>query len=125
MEKVVTIGVLSTILVLGFAMWGMPQYNVYSKRLSGMAEYEQAQQNRKVRILESEAKLEANKLDALAEIERAKGVAEANRIIADSLGGSEGYLRWRYIEMLEQSADNQIIYIPTEATLPLLEAGKR
>ena len=59
---------------------------------------------------------------------RAQGVAQANKIIADSLGGPEGYLRWRYIEMLQetsQAGGHQIIYIPTEAGLPLLEAGRR
>jgi len=52
---------------------------------------------------------------------------QANRIIADSLGGAEGYLRWRYIEMLENTSEGgrDVIYVPTEAGLPILEAGKR
>ena len=57
------------------------------------------------------------------EVERAKGVAEANRIVADGLGGPEGYLRYLYIEHLAQS-QGQIIYVPTEGGLPILEAGR-
>jgi len=35
--------------------------------------------------------------------------------------------RWRYIEMLENTSGSgrDVIYIPTEAGLPILEAGKR
>ncbi len=72
--------------------------------------------------------LESSKLTAQAEVERAKGVAEANTIIADGLGGAEGYLRWRYIEMLEETGKREggrtIIYVPTEANLPILEARR-
>lgn len=51
-------------------------------------------------------------------------MAEANRIVADGLGGPEGYLRYLNIEHLAQS-QGKIIYIPTEEGLPILEAGKR
>ena len=76
------------------------------------------------RGIEAEAKLESAKLLAQAEVERAKGVAEANRIVADGLGGPEGYLRYLYIENLSAS-QGQIIYVPTEGGLPILEAGRR
>lgn len=48
--------------------------------------------------------------------------------MAQSLGGPENYLRWAYIDMLKETADQQdrqIIYIPTEAGMPILEAGQR
>lgn len=61
---------------------------------------------------------------AQAEIERAKGVAEANKIIGDSLKGNEAYLRYLWIHSLENT-QNSVIYVPTEANLPILEAGKR
>jgi hypothetical protein len=50
-----------------------------------------------------------------------------NKIIADGMGGPEGYLRWKYIEMLEDTSNSPgktIIYVPTEGGLPLLEAGR-
>ena len=50
------------------------------------------------------------------------------RIMAQALGGPEAYLRWSYINMLQETAGKegrQTIYIPTEAGMPILEAGQR
>ena len=104
-----------------------PQYGVYTQRMQGEAELARAESNRQIKVREAQALLDASKLTAQAEVERARGVAQANQIIADSLGGPEGYLRWRYIEMLENTGSNgrDVIYVPTEANLPILEAGKR
>jgi len=102
-----------------------PQYNVWAQRLAGEARLEEAKSSRQIAVQEAQASFDAADFTAKAEVRRAQGVAEANKIIADSLGGSEGYLRWRYIEMLENSDSGvTIIYIPTEAGLPILEAGR-
>lgn len=93
------------------------------KEISGKKLLAEAEWDRKIQIADAKAKAEAAKALAQVEIERAKGVAEANRIIGDSLRGNEGYLRYLWIDKLHQG--NQVIYIPTEAGLPLLEAGKR
>jgi hypothetical protein len=101
-----------------------PKYRVYSATMDGEAEYAQAEQNRRITVLEAESKLEAAKSLANAEVERAKGVAQANAIIGESLKNNESYLRWLWIENLDKG-NNSVIYIPTEAGLPILEAGKR
>lgn len=88
----------------------------------GQALLLKAENEKKVAIEEAKAKLESAKMLAAAEIERAKGVAEANKIIGDSLKNNESYLRYLFIDKLGQS---DTIYIPTEAGLPILEAGKR
>tara|TARA_R110002124_G_scaffold98723_1_gene244344 strand:- start:1219 stop:1620 length:402 start_codon:yes stop_codon:yes gene_type:complete len=114
--------------ILGIAMVGMPTYNVYSKQMKGKAAYEEAVQNRRIRVLEAQAALDSAQLTAQAEVARARGTNEANRIMAESLGGPDNYLRWAYINMLQETAgqgDRQVIYIPTEAGLPILEAGRR
>lgn len=105
-------------------MFGLPQYSVYRQGLAGKAELSRAEYNRKIAILEAEAAKESASLLAEVEITRAKGVAEANKIIGNSLNGNEAYLRWLWINNLEKSS-GQVIYIPTEAGLPILEAGKR
>lgn len=120
---IVAIGV-SLVVIIPFAMWGIPQYNIYSKRLKGEAFLQQAQYDRQIAVAEAHAKMESAKLLAQAEVERAKGVAQANKIIGDSLQGNEIYLKYLWVNNLENSK-NQVIYIPTEANLPLLEAGKR
>lgn len=120
---VVGIGVGISVLA-GAWFWIAPKYRVWSAEQTGMAEFVQAEQNRKIAVLEAESKLEAAKSLALAEVERAKGVAEANKIIGESLKGNDAYLRWQWIQNLEEG-NNAVIYIPTEAGLPILESGKR
>ncbi|API58559.1 membrane protease subunit [Tardibacter chloracetimidivorans] len=109
---------------VGGCMAFYPQYNVYSSRMAGQAQLAEAEGNRQIAVRAAMAKRDSAKMEADAEIIRAKGVAEANRIVAQGLGGPEGYLRYLYINNLENSK-GQIIYVPTEAGLPILEAGKR
>lgn len=97
---------------------GMKRKEIEGKKLLAEAEW-----SKKIQIADAIAKREAAKALAEVEIERAKGVAEANRIIGDSLQGNEGYLRYLWIDKLGKG--NQVIYVPTEASLPILEAGKR
>lgn len=124
-----TIGtIVAVILVAALMLIGLPTYNVYSKTMAGKAAYEQAVQDRRIRVLEAQAALDSAQLTAQAEIARARGTNEANRIMAESLGGPDNYLRWSYIHMLEETAGKQgreVIYIPTEAGMPILEAGRR
>lgn len=111
---------------IGGVMWGYPQYKVYSQRLAGEAALAEAESSREIKVREAKALLDSAEYTSQAEIKRAEGVAQANKILADSLGGPEGYLRWKYIDMLEsKDGGKDIIYIPTEAGLPILEAGKR
>jgi predicted aminopeptidase len=107
---------------IGLGLYGCPKYNVWQQDLEGQAELARAEQNRKITVAEAQAKMDAAKSLAQAEVERAKGVAEANKIIGDSLNGNESYLRYLFIDKLGQG---DTIYIPTEAGLPILEAGKR
>ena len=80
---------------------GYPLYNVWTSEQAGIAELRKAEGNRKIAIQE----------------------AEANRIIGDSLKNNEAYLRYLWIRNLEDGP-NQIIYVPTEANLPLLESSR-
>ncbi len=122
--KIVGAVLLVVIVIRGLFMAVGPPYKVWQKELAGQAELKQAEWNRKITVREAEAKREAAKALADAEIERARGVAEANRIIGTSLQGNDAYLRYLWLQGL-QDKDNNIIYIPTEAGMPILEAGKR
>lgn len=112
------------VMTVGVGLWGCPQYGVYSKRLEGEAELANAEYSKKVAVQTAQAKMDSAKLLANAEIERAKGVAQANQIIGDSLKGNEDYLRYLWIDGIHQT-QNQIIYVPTEASLPILEASRK
>lgn len=115
--------VLAIITVLGLMFFGLPLWNVWRSGLSGEAELRRAEQNRQITIQEAKATLEAAQYLNEAEIIRARGVAESNRIVADGLGGPEGYLRYLWIQQISNQPG--VIYVPTEAGLPILEAGKR
>ena len=118
------IGVLAVAILIGGMMAGMPRYTVWQQEMSGKAEFAKAEQNRKIKIEEAKALDESAQFQAKAEITRAKGVAEANKIIGDSLKGNESYLRYLWVNQLSDNSQN-VIYIPTEAGMPILEAGKR
>ena len=124
---IVTIGgIVLLMIIVSVGMVGCPQYEVYSQRLTGEAELARAQQNRQIAVNEAQAKMDAAKLLAQAEIERAKGVAGANQIIANGLKGNDEYLRYLWItEVAGRGVNKEVVYVPTEANIPLMEAGKR
>ena len=107
---------------VGSCMYIRPKYNVWSQEMDGKAEFAKAEQNRKIKIEEAKANLEAEKLNAQAEIERAKGAAEAIRIENGSI--TPAYIQYLWVRQQNANTNNKIIYIPTEAGLPVLEAGR-
>jgi regulator of protease activity HflC (stomatin/prohibitin superfamily) len=109
---------------IGGCMWGYPAYDVYKQRKAGEAQLAHAQSSKEVAVAEAKAKMESSELLAQAEVKRAHGVAEANKIIGQSLRDNEAYLRYLWINGLE-SNNPTVIYVPTEAGLPILEAGRR
>lgn len=114
---------LFVVLAGGGLMAGCPSYNVYVQEQSGRARLAEAQSSRQIATLEARAKLESSKALADAEVIRAEGAARANRILQDSLGGPEGYLRYLQIQAID-SKDAALIYVPTESGLPLLESSR-
>ncbi len=108
---------------IGGCMRFYPEYDVYKQRMAGQAMLAHAQASKEVAVAEAKAKMESASLLADAEIARARGVAQANKIIGDSLKENEAYLRYLWINGLE-SNNPTVIYVPTEANLPILEAGR-
>ena len=117
------IGIIAAAVLLLVFLVGWPQYRVYSQRLAGEAALAEAQSSRQVAILEARAKKESAISLAEAEVIRAQGAAKANQILQNSLGGPEGYLRYLQIQALEDSKAS-LIYVPTEAGLPVTEARR-
>ena len=75
--------------------------------------------------LKSQAKqfeLDAAIKDAEIEVARARGIAEANEIVAGSI--TDNYIKYKFVEGLN-SGNTEVIYVPTEANLPILEATRR
>lgn len=127
-EAVVIFAVVMTILaLLAILFFGLPAWNVWRKGLSGEAQLREAEWSRQIAIQEAKAKKEAATMLAEAEVERAKGVAKANEIIAEGLKGHEEYLRYLWIVDVagnQRQGEKTVIYVPTEANLPILEASR-
>lgn len=107
---------------VGICMFVRPRYNVWKQEMEGKAEFAKAEQNRKIKIEEARSNLEAEKLNAQAEVERAKGAAKAIQIENGSL--TPEYIQYLWVRQQGSLGDKTVIYIPTEASLPILEAGR-
>ena len=104
--------------IISFFMFLVPVLKPWWATQTGKAELAQAEQNRQIIVIQAEA-------DKTAEITRAEGVAQANKIIGDSLKGNEDYLRYLYITgVTNKNTDREVIYLPTEAGIPILEANR-
>ncbi|MFH0808459.1 MAG: membrane protease subunit [archaeon] len=112
-------GIFIAVLLLGAFLWGIPNYKVYSRELNGKAQLREAEWNRQIAVQEAQALKESAKLKAEAEVIRAQGIADSNDIIAGSI--TEEYIRYKFVEGLNDG-NTEVIYVPTEANLPILEA---
>ena len=94
-----------------------PQYGVYSQEMVGKAELARADQNRKILITQAQAEKEAAQLRA-----------DAIRIVGQMAKEFPEYREQEFIggfsEALKEGKINQIIYVPTEANIPILEAHR-
>lgn len=133
--KYCSIGIIMTVIVIIGLMFGWQKFKVYSAQQSGKASYAEADQNRQIKIVEAVAaneaatsqalaKIKIAEAEAQAEIAKARGVAQANTIIGEGLKNNEDYLRYLWIEKVA-GGNHDVIYVPSENGLPLLEAGKR
>lgn len=73
--------------------------------------------------LQKEFELQKAKKDAEIEVAKAEGVAKSNQIVGDSLKNNDSYLKYLWIRGLKETK-GQVIYVPTEAGLPILEASR-
>lgn len=116
----ITIGSLAA---LAFVLWGLPQLGVYNRTLAGRASLMEAESTRQVRVLEAKARQESAQLEAQAEVTKAEGSAKAIAALKQELGSSEAYLRWLYIQGLQEQGNNTgektVVYIPTDGLVPL------
>ncbi len=122
------------IIIITIGMIGCPKYRIYSQTARGEADLREAEWSKKIQIEEARGKEESSTMIAQArvtqaraegeaEIVRAEATAKANAIIGQSLKDNEAYLRYLWIMGLKDG-NGERIYIPTEAGMPILEAGK-
>lgn len=118
---IIAVIIFAVMALVAIPFWGLPKFGVYRANLAGQAELSQAQHNRQIAIAEAEAELASADLKAQADVIRATGIAEANEIIGKSI--TMEYIQWRWVEGLH-NGETEVIYVPTEANLPILEATR-
>lgn len=112
---------IAAVLLIGFialCMYIFPIYNVWSQEQSGKAQLAEAEWSRQIAVQEAQAEKDSASLKSEAEIIRARGIAEANDIIAGSITAE--YIRYKFVEGLNDG-NTEVIYVPTEANIPILE----
>jgi regulator of protease activity HflC (stomatin/prohibitin superfamily) len=96
-----------------------PLYNVWAQSLQGKAELQKAEYTRQVAVLEAQAKKDSASQLAEAEVIRARGVAQANQIIGDSLKGNPSYLQYLWITQGEENTNRTVYMVPSNGGAPV------
>lgn len=109
---------LAGIVLFGAMLFLWPKYRVYSQELRGQAALAEAKSSKQVQVEQARGELESSKLRA-----------EAIKVIGKAAQDYPEYRNQEFIgafgEALREGQIEQIIYVPTEANIPILEAGKR
>ena len=115
-SAIVTLAIVTSC-VFGVAV-GYRYYNVWSMEMQGAAELAKAAQSKQILIEQAKAELEASK-------ERAKAI----EVIGEAAKKYPEYRMQEFIGAFGQALDNgninTIIYVPTEANIPVLEATRK
>jgi hypothetical protein len=98
-----------------------PKLNLYKSNTEKQAVIKEQEAISEAEVFAAEKRVIAARAEADARRIEASGIADAQALIAATL--TPEYLRWRYYEVLATTA-NQVIYVPTEAGLPVLEAQR-
>lgn len=121
----ITLGVLALVGLIGGGLYGCPQYNVYSARMSGQAVLAEAQSSRLSKVAEAKARYESAQYDAKAEVARAQGTRDANNIVISSFGNVDERLDYLRIEALKEGMrQGTVIYVPTSSLVPTINVQK-
>lgn len=103
------------IIVICGCMVGCPQYNVYSQRLDGEAALAKADSTKKVLVTQAQAEKDAAQLRA-----------DAIKIVGQAAKDFPEYRQQEFIGAFAEAMNNgkidKIIYVPTEANIPIIEA---
>ena len=117
----ITVFVLVVAGIIAGLLFGIPTYRVWQQNMAGRARLAEAEYSRQIMLIEAEMNLQAEELNALAEVARARGAAEAMEIVQEKL--TDMYIRYLWVRQAN-FRDATVIYVPTEANLPILEAGR-
>jgi len=110
--------------ILLWALWGYPKWRVWASHQEGLADLMMAKNEQQIQIAEAQSRLDAAELNKKAAVIEAQAVALQIAEIGAQLTEHDLYLKWQWIKMMEERPKNSIIYVPTEANMPILEATR-
>jgi hypothetical protein len=113
------------IVLILWVLWGYPTWRVWASGKSGEADLTQAHREQQIQVAKAQGRVDAAKLNKEAAIIEAEAVSAQIEKIGTQLTEHDLYLKWQWIKMMEERPDSSVIYVPTEANMPILEAGKR
>lgn len=105
------------VLIITLLMAGLPIYNVWRQSLSGKGELLKAEQTRQILVTQAQAEKEAASL-------RAEAIAIVGQAAKDFPEYRQQEFIGAFAEALHNGTIQQIIYVPTEANIPILEATR-
>src|SRR5690606_4912166 len=110
--------IVAAMVVIAGLMFGLPKYKVWQQEMSGKARLAEATQSRRILIEQAQAEKEAAVLQA-----------EAIKIMGEAAQKYPEYRQQEFIgafgEALKSGTISQIIYVQTEANIPIMEAGRK
>jgi len=120
--------VIALIVILSY-VWGLffgPRWRVWRAHQDGLADLAMAKNEQQIQIARAQSRLDAAALNKKAAIVEAEAVAAQIEAIGSQLTEHDLYLRWQWIKMMEDgNSGAKVIYVPTEANLPILEASRK
>jgi hypothetical protein len=109
--------VLLVIIFIASLMFGLPMWNVWRAGLSGEASLKRATQTRMIQVEQARGEKEAAQMRADAIAIMGKAAKEFPEYRQQEFIGA-------FAEAMKDGRINQIIYVPTEANIPITEAGR-
>ena len=111
------------VVIIAWILWGYPKWNVWASHQDGLADLTKAKNEQQIQIAMADSRLAAAEKNKQAAVIEAEAVALQIEAIGKQLTEHDLYLKWQWIKMMEDTSGT-IIYVPTEANLPVLEAGR-
>ena len=116
------------VIIVLMVLWRLvlePRWNVWYSYQDGLADLAAAKNEQQIQIAKAQSRLDAASLNKQAAIIEAEAVAAQIQAIGSQLTAHDLYLRWQWIKMMEDNGSSaKVIYVPTEANLPILEATR-
>lgn len=111
---VVILGICAAVVIL---MFGIPWYSVWCASMSGKAALMHAEQEKQIAVETAKAEVEAAKL-------RAEAIALVGKASQDFPEYRQQEFIGAFAEAIKSGQVEQIIYVPTEANIPIVEARR-